>query len=324
MLRSFSVRERRLHVAEIDAASGETPPSDAVWLDLYQPTGAEETLVEGWLGIDIPTRAEREEIESSSRLYTEDDTAFLTGTVVRSVTGVSAESATVTFALTQARLVTVRHADLQAFTTFERELRRQPQTGATVARVFPALLDSIIERIADVLERLRGDLDGLSREVFAERAKASDHDYRALLGRIGRLGDLISKARESLLSLSRVTAFARQLDIFDDDRTAAGRLITVAQDIASLTDHASFLNSKVTFLLDATLGMISIQQNAIIKIFSVVAVIFLPPTLIASIYGMNFQVMPELTWSFGYPLALVLMLISAVLPYLIFKARGWL
>ena len=114
------------------------------------------------------------------------------------------------------------------------------------------------------------------------------------------------------------------LDIFDDDRTAAGRLITVAQDIASLTDHASFLNSKVTFLLDATLGMISIQQNAIIKIFSVVAVIFLPPTLIASIYGMNFQVMPELTWSFGYPLALVLMLISAVLPYLIFKARGWL
>ena len=324
MLRSFSVRERRLHVAEIDAASGETPPSDTVWLDLYQPTGAEETLVEGWLGIDIPTRAEREEIESSSRLYTEDDTAFLTGTVVRSVTGASAESATVTFALTQARLVTVRHADLQAFTTFERELRRQPQTGATVARVFPALLDSIIERIADVLERLRGDLDGLSREVFAERAQASDHDYRALLGRIGRLGDLISKARESLLSLSRVTAFARQLAIFDDDRTAAGRLITVAQDIASLTDHASFLNSKVTFLLDATLGMISIQQNAIIKIFSVVAVIFLPPTLIASIYGMNFQVMPELTWSFGYPLALVLMLISAVLPYLIFKARGWL
>jgi len=324
MLRTFSLRGQRLDVAAIDAAAGDTLPDDAIWIDLYQPTTAEEHLVEGWLGIDIPTRAEREEIESSSRLYTENDTAFLTGTIVRSVLESGAESATVTFVLTDSRLVTVRHADLQAFTTFERHIHRQPRTCASVARLFPALLDSIVERIADVMEHLRTDLDELSHEVFAERAKATDHDYRALLGRIGRLGDLVSKARESLLSLSRVTAFARQLDLVDGDRAAGAKLVTVAQDIASLTDHAAFLNSKITFLLDATLGMISIQQNAIIKIFSVVAVIFLPPTLIASIYGMNFEVMPELGWSFGYPMALVLMLISAILPYTLFKYRGWL
>ncbi|SDG40879.1 magnesium transporter [Limimonas halophila] len=323
MLRAFSVHEGRLHVEEVDAAAVEALPPEAVWIDLYQPTGPEERLVERALAIDIPTRAEREEIESSSRLYTDSGTSFLTGTIVRSAAA-PPESATVTFVLTASRLITVRHADLQAFTAFERDIRRQPQMCTAAPSAFAALLDSIIERIADVLERLRSDLDRLSQEVFAERTKASDHDYRALLGRIGRLGDLVSKARESLLSLSRVTAFARQLDLFDGNRAAASRLMTVAQDIASLTDHAAFLNSKVTFLLDATLGMISIQQNAIIKIFSVVAVIFLPPTLIASIYGMNFEVMPELSWSFGYPLALVLMLISAVLPYVLFKARGWL
>jgi len=324
MLTIHGVRDGRFIEQQVDVDQAEAgPPPGIVWFDLYQPTAAEQDLVEGWLEMDIPTRAEREEIEASSRLYSEGGTSFLTGTIVRGAKHARGESATVTFALTHHHLVTVRHADLAAFSALRRYARRQPRTCGSAPATFAALLDTLVERIADVLEAGRGELDDLSREIFAERTGTSDRDYRDMLGRIGTLGNFVSKARESLLSLARLVAFARQLEVFEDTRVA-GRLVTIAQDINSLTDHAAFLNNKITFSLDATLGMISIQQNAIIKIFSVVAVVFLPPTLIASIYGMNFEVMPELQWVYGYPAALLAMLVSAVLPYLFFKYRGWL
>jgi magnesium transporter len=160
--------------------------------------------------------------------------------------------------------------------------------------------------------------------VFSRSAAQTSRDFQKILSRLGRAGDLASKVRESLVSLGRLLAFAIQGTQARGRKTGSARLKTIGRDVASLSDYAAFLNNKVGFLLDATLGMINIEQNAIIKIFSVAAVVFLPPTLIASIYGMNFAHMPELGWPLGYPLALALMVVSAILPYLYFKRRGWL
>ena len=164
----------------------------------------------------------------------------------------------------------------------------------------------------------------MSRDVFSRSGGETSRDFQKLIARIGRAGDLATKARESLVSIGRLLAFAIQASQARGRKGSGSRLKTVGRDVASLSDHASFLNQKINFMLDATLGMINIEQNAIIKIFSVAAVVFLPPTLIASIYGMNFTDMPELGLPFGYPLALALMVVSAILPYWYFKRRGWL
>jgi magnesium transporter len=142
---------------------------------------------------------------------------------------------------------------------------------------------------------------------------------------IGREGEITSRARDSAHSLGRLLTFlAHAANEGKEDKLVKARIRTAARDVASLTDHVSFLSNKIVFLLDATLGMINIEQNNIIKIFSIAAVVFLPPTLVASAYGMNFEFMPELKWAFGYPLAILLMVVSAVVPYLFFKWKGWL
>jgi magnesium transporter len=168
------------------------------------------------------------------------------------------------------------------------------------------------------------EVDDLSRTIF-EHAAGPVSSFQDVLRRLGRKGDLTSKARESLFGIERLLIFFSQSCGRDEKgRDLRPRVETMIRDVRSLADHSTFLSSKVTFLLDATLGMINIEQNAIIKIFSVVAVVFLPPTLIASIYGMNFDLMPELHWWFGYPLAICLMIGSALAPFLYFKRRGWL
>ena len=188
------------------------------------------------------------------------------------------------------------------------------------------LLEATSDRIADILERAEQEVDQLSRGIFtAQPVTAVRPDLRNVLQQIGRKGDLCSHVRDCLLSLQRLAGFlGHALTQRNADKELRGRAKTLGRDGASLGDHASFLSQKITFLLDATLGMIAIEQNNIIKIFSIAAGVFLPPTLIASIYGMNFRVMPELQWSYGYPLAAVLMLVSAVLPLWYFKRRGWL
>jgi len=221
-------------------------------------------------------------------------------------------------------LITVRYADPLPFRAFAAYALRHPSACGDGQAAFIGLLEAIIDRIADVLETVGADLDRLSREVFSRSAAQTSRDFQKLLTRLGRADDLVSKARESLVSIGRLLAFAIQGLQSGGRKGGGARLKTIGRDVASLSDHASFLNNKVNFLLDATIGMIYIEQNAIIKIFSVAAVVFLPPTLIASIYGMNFAHMPELDWRLGYPLALALMVVSAILPYWYFKRRGWL
>jgi magnesium transporter len=195
------------------------------------------------------------------------------------------------------------------------------------------LIEAFVDRIADILEKAGIDLDSVSRQIFAVGAKTvarqDENDLQTSLKALGRNDDLVSTTRESLLSLSRLLRFfGTMLDASDrlDKKVARdikARLKIIARDIASLNEHAAFESHKINFLLDATLGMINIEQNRIIKLFSVAAVVFLPPTLVASVYGMNFHDMPELGWHFGYPWALLLMALSAVLPYVYFKRKGW-
>jgi magnesium transporter len=228
-------------------------------------------------------------------------------------------------------LVTVRYAEPVSFANFRSRRDANPAQYSTPIRVFHGLTDAIVERIADILENVGAMLENLSVEVFAppKGPRPEARDFKEMLARLGRYSDLAAKTRESLLSLSRLFWFYQETSktgkVAADEKAAMdAHITTVTRDIAALSDHAAFLSGKVAFLLDATLGLINVEQNAIIKIFSVAAVIFLPPTLVASIYGMNFQHMPELGWSLGYPMAIALMAGSAALPFYLFKRKGWL
>jgi magnesium transporter len=310
--------------------SGEDAPGGleaAVWIDLFNPSQDEKQAVQARLGIEIPSREDMEEIEISSRLYHEDSGAFMTAILPAQTDTDAPMMAPVTFILASNRVITVRYHEPKAFQTFPLRAGKSNLGCVDAETTLVALLETIIDRLADILERAGHEIDGVSQSIFQRRNSRpiASRDFQALLETIGRKGDLTSNIRESLLTMERLIAYlgqaAAQHKSNEEVRT---RIATMARDTGSLNDHVDFLSQKVTFLLDATLGMISIEQSAIIKIFTVAAVAFLPPTLIASIYGMNFARMPELSWDFGYPFALGLMLASAVLPFLYFKRRGWL
>jgi magnesium transporter len=313
-------------VAAADLLERSEVPDDVVWIDLLRPTAEEERVVERALGIDMPTREEMREIEVSSRLYQEGDGTFMTAIIMTRTETELPEAGAVTFILVGDCLVTLRYTEPQPFTTFAQRAQRQMSLRQSGEMVLVGLLDSVIDRLADILELVGADVDRLSHDVFAagKTTNKEPPDFNELLQRIGRDGDLTSKSRESLVSVSRLLTFVTTKTETPALREAIPRIAILSRDVQSLADHATFLSGKVNFLLDATLGMLNIAQTDIIKIFSVAAVVFLPPTLIASIYGMNFELMPELGWSLGYPIALILMVVSAVLPYLYFKHRRWL
>lgn len=310
-------------------------PPDVVWLDLVEPTAEEERVVETTLGIDIPTREELAEIEVSSRLYQEDGAAFMTATLLRRGEHDQPESSPVTFIIKDNVLITIRYHRPQAFDIYVKRAMKPQTTPMTGWGVYIGLLEAVVDRAADHLERVGHIVEETSRKTFGtarsrqqKRPRRRTVNLQELIENIGEEGDFTSKMRESLVSIGRVVAFMTaitdQMKQTRDVKDNRARIRILQRDIQSLTDHASFLSSKISFLLDAVLGLINIEQNGIIKIFSVAAVVFLPPTLVASIYGMNFDLMPELRWDIGYPFAMLLMLLSAVLPWLYFKRKGWL
>jgi magnesium transporter len=270
------------------------------------------------------------EIEASSRLYLRNGATFVTATLITRAENEKPQADAVTFILAGERLVTVRYCEPRALDIFVRQSAEAGSACPTTGEgVLIGLLEAIVDRAADHLERVGLIVTDTSRDVFeAPDKKRRERDFRQLLRRIGAEGDFTSNIRESLVSLGRVVAFlSATLEPSGTkslQRARQTHLKTLQRDINSLTDHASFLADKISFLLEATLGMITIEQNDIIKVFSVAAGIFLPPTLIASSYGMNFRVMPELEWIYGYPFAIGLMLLSAVLPFFYFRHKGWL
>src|SRR5512134_2347326 len=289
------------------------PPADipeaCVWVDLLEPTLAEERSVERLLAIDVPSREEMREIETSSRLYEENGTLYMTATVITKIDTDRPESAAITFILSNNRLITNRYVDPLPFRRFIAYSERHPQAATTAPGILAGLLESVIERTADVLERVGQGLDDLSANVFAPEQKGATRarDLRGVMERIGRDGDLTSKARESLVTLGRQLTFIQQSSTVQIPKEQLARFRSMSRDVLALSDHASFLANKSSFMLQATLGLIHLEQNNIIKIFSVAAAVFLPPTLIASIYGMNFHFMPELDQGWGYPFSLTLM-----------------
>lgn len=298
--------------------------NEAVWIDLLCPSKEEEFYLEQQLGLEIPTREEMQEIELSSRLYKNKDTLFMTASMIANSESPNPKTDAVTFVLTKHQLVTIRYIEPQAFKLFISQLHNNDQAHDKAATILIDLLEATIDRLADILEFITHHLDEFSKLIFRPTQTASTEkpNFQKLIEQIGANADLNTMARECLVSFSRlILFFGQSIELENDGPT---RLGTLSKDVSSLSDHANFISSKVNFLLDATLGLINIEQNATIKIFSVAAVIFLPPTLIASIYGMNFHYMPELYYKWGYYLAIILMFLSALIPYRFFKRKKWL
>ena len=301
--------------------------TDAVWIDLLNPTREEELIVEQQLGLSVPTREEVSEIEVSSRLYQEGGAYFMTATILFQIETPDPKATTITFILTDSKLVTVRYADPRAFTLYMNRAEKGDASCNSAMDIMLGLLEAIIDRESDLIERLQAETERLAQSIFDTKggAGAQTRRFDVILKQIGKGGEMTSKARESLLSLGRLLTYLSHVSLMrKDGKRVRERIKTETRDVQSLADHVNYLNSRVTFMLDASLGLVSIEQNQIIKLFSVVAVVLLPPTLVASIYGMNFKHMPELEWTFGYPLALLLMVMSAVLPFLYFRRKGWL
>ncbi len=301
-------------------------PDNAVWIDLVNPAPGEDKLIEKMLGgVLIPTREEMQEIEVSSRLYTEHHARFMTATLMCNSDTATPKTTAVTFILARQRLVTVRYDEPKPFMLVSNKLTRTCPQNVSGETVLMDLLDAVIDRAADILERIGIEVDEVSHAIFDPDDGLKQQPYTVTLKAIGSKGDLTSKVRESLVSLGRLLLFlANEAEGMRWLKDVRLQLVSMQRDVQSLSDHATYLSNKSTFLLDALLGVVTLEQNNVIKIFSIAAVVLLPPTLVATIYGMNFKNMPELEWQYGYPLALGTMVIAAVVPYFIFKWKKWL
>ncbi|GAB0114735.1 magnesium transporter CorA family protein [Acidisoma sp. C75] len=307
---------------------------EAQWIDLLDPTEEEKARAAAASGLTIASEADLSAIETSSRLAYDGRAIYLSMPLVAKMEGEPAIVRPMGFALDRETLITIRFHRSRAFENFLLAQHRAPMATASPVDILILLLEAISDRLADILEGIRDELDGISKHIFQEttmeaRRKAPGHpkhgtDLKGVLQALGRAADLSSNVRDSLLGVGRILPFLAQAASGWIDRAMRDRMKSLRQDIVSLSDYENHLNQKIQFLLDATLGLINNTQANIIKVMTVVSVVGVPPTLIASIYGMNFKGMPELDWSFGYPYGLTMIALSAILPLLWFKRRGWL
>lgn len=314
--------------APIDAGQCAALPAAAVWIDLLEPTEEEERLAEAVLGANIPTRDEMVEIEPSSRLYEKGGVMFLTMGVLFGVDEKEPSSDPISFIISDQHLVTVRYIDPKPFVVFGDHAYADPSLTVSPLGTLMRLLDAIIDRLADELENSGREIEKVSGHVFQRQRSGSDRistdRLEALIMRIGSVQRLLSRVRETGVGAIRLLTFLDSCDRVRADEGAHRHVQSLVADAQALADHSTFLADNLTFLLDASLGLIGIEQNVVMKIFSIVAVVLMPPTLVAGIYGMNFEHMPELKWDIGYPMAVVIMLLSAIIPYLLARRRGWL
>ena len=327
MLRSFGLREnclRRNLTCSGESVDPISIPPESLWVDLLDPTPQEREAVRLMFGFDPPTRDDIDEIEISSRLYHEDGATFMTALILSKTETNDPECQGVSFILAGDRLLTVRFSEPQPFNTFANRADRQTNLWPRGDLILAGLLEAIIDRTADVLEKVGADVDGLSKQVFNQSGYDPSRDYQKLLVNLGSRNDLTSKARESLISMGRMLAFLTQTVDGKASKDTKGHIKTMTRDVQSLADHTTYLSNKITFLLDAVLGIVNIEQSRIIRILSVAATVVLPPTLFASIWGMNFEYMPELHRPYAYPIALGVIVLSAVLPFVFFRWRKWL
>jgi magnesium transporter len=301
--------------------------ADAVWIDLLSATDVERAEVETATGLRLPTKDEIEEIETTSRVYMEDGALYVSTPLLAGNDCAKDTLTALGCVLTPTRLVTIRFADFAVFKELTQAYGRLKAPSAGDA--FLRLLEIVVDHTADALERAGAELEDVSHSAFRGEERRRQHarqsaDLRTALRKLGRMSDGVSHLRDSLLGLGRIAAFVHETAGEVELKLAPARLNAIRVDLASLNDYQAHLAGKIQFLLDATLGFISIQQNEIVKTLTIVSVVGVPPVLIAGVYGMNFRFMPELNWPLGYPFALGLIVLSGIIPLVWLKWRGWM
>jgi len=303
-------------------------PDEVIWLDLLNPTEDEKAFVEQRTGLRVPTLEQLSEIESSSRLIVDHDVIYLSTTLVAQGDSDDYAASPAGFILSRGVLVTVRFADISTFKAVAERVRAD-ETLRSSAGIFTALMEALVDRGADVLERLAAQLTKTSKWVFRGNLNKKRGTMRAnemlriALRDIGTIGDRLSLTRDVFLGLDRIVPFVLALKYDWIVGEFGTRLEAVGKDVTSLNAFQEHLANKVQFLLDAVLGFITIAQNDLFKILTIVSVVGIPPTVVAGIYGMNFKFMPELNWTFGYPFGIAMILLSTIIPLIWFKWRGW-
>jgi magnesium transporter len=327
----ITVFEQHQGAAQVRIVGAEEPlHPNAVWIDMLNASEQERQAIERALGVELPTSEEMQDIEVSSKLYLGKGALYMIAEIVMREEGTKPETSPVTFVLAREHLVTVRYVQTKPFAAFAQHVQRQGELIASAEVAFLALLEVIIGQVGQLARDIALQLDSVSRIIFWQTTNEEDKTIASRLGLrsalygVGHAGEVVSRMQQSLMSVDRLLLFYAERSKHGPETPLASRTESMQRDVQSLVEHGEFLSQKVGFLLDATLGFINAEQNQIIKIFSIAAVILLPPTLVATVYGMNFDVMPELAWPLGYPLALALMVAAGILPYAYFKRRGWI
>lgn len=320
MLSAFVLEEGRVIQAQIDDKDDLTR-KDLVWVDLAYPSEEERELVQSVFPLELPDDEELQDLEASARYYQDQHGIHIRSTFVQTADDV-ASIVNMSFSLHQGRLLTVHDDDLSLLRLFRMQARSSRGMVRDAADILLSCYELGVERDADVLERIYTALDEVGTVVLSRKKEITSRIMRDNVERIAAQEDLNSKVRLDLIDNRRALSFLLRSRVLSPDQ--AQRVKGVLRDIDSLNGHTGFIFDKINFLMDALLGMINLEQNKIIKIFSIAAVVFLPPTLVASIYGMNFEHMPEMKWPLGYPMALLLMVFAAGAPYLYFRQKGWL
>ncbi|WP_341787639.1 magnesium transporter CorA family protein [Rickettsia endosymbiont of Cantharis rufa] len=295
-----------------------------LWIDLFNITDEERTLIKASLNIEIPTLKDISQIEISERLYTENDALYLTITELVNKEAKFPETHSIVFILHKNYLITVRYVDLISFNDCIAKFAKQLTYKYSAEHVLFMLLRNMVTKLSNVVQSVSMDIDDYGRLILDNNINDLRIDHTNVLKKIGQKGDLLSKSRECLFSLTMAIQYILKSPQITQNKSSKDLLDTLSRDVDSIINFSQFISSEIARTLDAALGMIAIEQNNIIKIFSLVTIFFLPPTLIASIYGMNFEVMPELKSPYGYPIALLLMLLSIIIPYKYFKKKKWL
>jgi len=313
----------KCYVLKDDDLEPSSDPKAAIWIDMLAPEVAEREQVAALIGFPPPSRAAQQEIELSARLHMRGDTAVMTAMLPAHTETDQAEMGPVTFILSRDRLVTLRHHAPRPFDAFPERAALSGLLCRSAETVFFGLIEDVIGRLADLTEYAGRKIEQLTNQVFFPEENARP-DLRRRLYKLGWRDALVTHIRDSLVTIERMLGFFRPvLERRGAERTVLDFLETLLRDAHTISEQASFLMQKTAFLLDAMLGLINIEQSAITKIFSIVAVVFLPATLVASVYGMNFRDMPELSWEFGYPVAIAAMAVFSLAPLIWFKWKGW-
>ena len=299
-----------------------------VWIDLLQPTPEERDRIASEYGLRVPSQESLREIESSSRLRAEGQVLTLSMPLTVPEERADPLPAPLGFILSPSLLVSVRFTEVHGFAEVRARLEKGVAPPMDSTAVFAALIETMVDYRADLLESMSAQVGAVSKRVFGRhvprtRRGAMDGALREMLAAVGAAGERLSEIRESLLGLQRIVGFSCEMTHDWMRPEIQARLTTARGDLASLSDYETDLWGKIHFLLDAILGFINTDQNDIFKVLTMVSVVGIPPTLIASMYGMNFHNMPELSWRYGYQFGLALILVSTILPILWFKWRGW-